>query len=123
MQGYENLFIKCAYEHIAQKMDQVSEAYPSGRLCGRANMTSYQEKKFQQFHHWCTSHVRCISTQGFDEPFVIAPNSQVLLPFWFTWLQKSLLHSPIAILSLAFASQTEATLINSNLDQGIGYFE
>lgn len=58
MQGYENLFIKCAYEHIAQKMDQVSEAYPSGRLCGRVNMTSYQEKKFQQFHHWCTSHVR-----------------------------------------------------------------
>lgn len=26
-------------------MDQVSEAYTSGRLCGRANMTSYQEKK------------------------------------------------------------------------------
>lgn len=45
MQGYENLSIKCAYEHIDWKMDQVSEAYPSGRLCGRANMTSYQEKK------------------------------------------------------------------------------
>lgn len=45
VQGYENLFIKYAYEHIAQKMDQISEAYPSGRLYGRANMSSYQEKK------------------------------------------------------------------------------